>query len=317
MNRAQRFGAAFLLCASFGTGLVAIRVGVGYFPPITFAALRLTAASVSFLILLALTRRRVRRERRFVFCLNVALLGTLSIGLPAMAAAFALRLVSSTLFSILLNLIPVFSVTLAHFFLPNERLTWRTVAGMAAAIFGASLVVWGGSGAIDVADDPQAVWLGPLLAVSTAFSVACSNILARRLKDEDTLIVTGGQVLTGLVVTLPLALLIEGRPELRTVAWQGWASVFWSGIIGIFLGYLMSFFMIRRFGVTVTAIASTATPLFTAVVGTVLLHEAITPLMVVGALCLIGGVLVVNIASGVDVGRRPGDSTSLKAGRGG
>jgi len=109
MNRAQRFGAAFLLCASFGTGLVAIRVGVGYFPPITFAALRLTAASVSFLILLALTRRRVRRERRFVFCLNVALLGTLSIGLPAMAAAFALRLVSSTLFSILLNLIPVFS----------------------------------------------------------------------------------------------------------------------------------------------------------------------------------------------------------------
>ena len=78
----------------------------------------------------------------------------------------------------------------------------------------------------------------------------------------------------------------------------------------------MSFFMIRRFGVMVTAVASTATPLFTAVVGMVLLHEVITPLMVFGGLCLIGGVLVVNVASGVDAGRGPGDFTSLKAGRG-
>ena len=314
MNRAQRFGAAFLLCASFGTGLVAIRVGVGYFPPITFTTLRLTVAAIAFLILMAVMRRRMRWERCFV--LNVVLLGILGVGIPFITAASALRLISSTLLSILLNLIPVFSMVLAHFFLPDERLTRQTVVGLTMAVVGASVVVWGGSSAVDVVDNPRAVWLGPLLAVAGALSVSCGNILARRLKDEDTLVVTGGQVLVGLALVLPLALLSEGLPALRAIAWQGWAAMLWAALVGCFTGYSMSFFMIRRFGVMVTAVASTATPLFTAVVGMVLLHEVITPLMVFGGLCLIGGVLVVNVASGVDAGRGPGDFTSLKAGRG-
>jgi len=294
MNWTERFGTALLLSASFGTGLAAIRVGVGYFPPITFTVLRLIVAAVAFLALLAVTHRRVRRESRFL--VNVALLGMLGIGVPFITAAFAMRLISSTLVAILLNLIPVFSVVLAHFFLPDEPLTWQTVMGVTAAIFGASVVVWGSSGTVDVADNPQAMWLGLLLIVFNSLSVACANILARRLKDEDTLVVTGGQVLFGLTMVLPLALLIEGRPELHGLAWQGWMAVLWAGLIGCFLGYATSFFMISRFGVTFTSVASTATPLFTAVVGTVLLHEVVTPLMVVGALCLVGGVLTVNRA---------------------
>ena len=294
MAWARRLGAASLMCASFGTGLAAIQVGVRYFPPITFSALRLVVAAVAFLVLLAATRRRVRWERRLVFL--IALLGTLSIGLAALAVAFALRLISSTRLSILLNLIPVFSVLLAHFLLPDEHLTRPMVIGVILAVAGASVVVWSSPGAAGESDQARSVWPGVLLAVLCAFSIACSNILARRLKGEDTLHVTGGQVLTGLALLLPLALATAGKSGPVISTWQAWAAVCWSGLVGIFLGYLLTFSLIQRFGVMFTSAASAATPLFTALVGIVLLREVITPRMAIGALMLIGGVLIVNAA---------------------
>jgi drug/metabolite transporter (DMT)-like permease len=282
------------MCASFGTGLVAIQVGVQFFPPVTFSALRLAAAAAAFLILLAVTRRRVRWDLRTVSL--VALLGVLSIGIPALSAAFAMRLVSSTLFSILLNLIPVFSVLLAHFLLPDEHLTRPVGIGVILAVTGASVVIWSSSGAAGEPGQARAVWLGVLLAVLCALSIAFSNILTRHLEGENTLHVTGGQVLTGLALILPLALATSGASGSVSATWQAWAAVCWSGLVGIFLGYLLSFSLIRRFGVMFTSTASAATPLFTALAGTILLREVITPLMAAGAVILIGGVLIVNAA---------------------
>ena len=68
----------------------------------------------------------------------MALVGLLNVGLPYTLSAITLQLVNSTLYSILMNLIPVFSVVLAHFFLPDEQLTRRKALGVAAAVAGAT-----------------------------------------------------------------------------------------------------------------------------------------------------------------------------------
>ncbi len=296
MKDVRVLGAGALLCTCFGTGLVAIRVGVAYFPPITFTMVRLAVVVVAFLLVLLITGRRVRWEGPTVRI--VVLVGVLNVGLPYMLSAQALRLVSSTLLAIMMNLIPVFSVVLAHFFLADERLTRRTVWGVAAAVLGASLVVWGGAGVAGVAESAQALWVGTLLIAVNALSVAVSNILLRRrLTGEDALVVTGGQMTVGLLLVAPLALLIEGVPDLSGVAWQGWAALLWSGLVGAVLGYSISFRMIRRWGVTTTAVASTGVPLVTAIAGVLLLHERITPIMAVGGLVVIGGVLVVVLGT--------------------
>ena len=289
-------GAAVHLCTCFGTGIIAIRVGVSHFPPLTFTMVRLAVIVCAFLLLLVVTRRTVRREGRFLR--TVALVGVLNVGVPYMLSAQALRLVSGTLLSILMNMIPVFSVVLAHFFLPGEQLTGRTALGVAGAVAGASLVVWAGAGAAGAPESPRALGLGTLLIIANASSVAVSNILLRRrMKDEDGLVVVGGQMTVGLVVVAPLALVLEGVPDLTAVAWQGWAALVWAALIGAALGYSISFLMIRRWGVTTTAVASTGVPLVTAIVGVLLLGERITVLMALGGLVLIGGVLTVLLGA--------------------
>ena len=295
MDWTRGLGAACLLSASFGTSLVATRVGTGYLPPVTFTALRLTAAAAAFLVLMAATRRRMRWERRFV--IHVAMLGVLGVALPSIAVALALRLISSTFTSILLNLAPVFGAILAHFLLPDERLTWLVGVGVVLAVVGASVVVWASTDARGVAAASRVAWLGVLLAVSAALSIAYASILARRLETEDALVVAGGQMLTSLALVAPLALIVEGPGAQYSMAWQGWAALLWAGLIGMFFGNVVRYAMIRRFGATFTTAAHTPAPVFAALAGVVLLNETITPLMVVGALVLMAGVLAVNTAS--------------------
>jgi drug/metabolite transporter (DMT)-like permease len=302
------------LCTCFGTGIIAIRVGVSYFPPLTFTMVRLAVILCAFLVLLALTGRRVPRDGRFLRM--IALVGLLNVGFPYTLSALTLRLVSSTLYSILMNLIPVFSVVLAHFFLPDERMTVGKALGVAAAVAGASVVVWAGAGTEGAAGSPGALALGTTMIIANALSVATCNILLRqRMRDEDRLVVTGGQMTVGLVLVAPVALLTEGVPHLRGVAWQGWTAMIWAALVGAFLGYWVSFSIIRRWGVTTSAVASTGVPLVTAIVGVLMLGEMITGTMVVGGLVLVCGVLAVLLGERVRTRERaeaaPTDVESL------
>jgi drug/metabolite transporter (DMT)-like permease len=140
-------------------------------------------------------------------------------------------------------------------------------------------------------------WLGVLLVVSAALSIAYASILARRLDSGDALVVAGGQMMASFALLLPLALGAEGLPSWGSLAWQGWAALLWAGIVGMFLGNIVRYAMIRRFGATFTAAAQTPAPVFASLAGVLLLKETITVLMVVGALVLLSGVLVVNSAS--------------------
>jgi drug/metabolite transporter (DMT)-like permease len=290
--RLEILGSATLLCTCFGTGIIAIRVGVSHFAPLTFTMVRLAVILLAFVVLLAVTGRRMPRDRRFLGL--IVLVGLLNVGFPYTLSALTLRLVSSTLYSILMNLIPVLSVVLAHFFLPDERMTARKALGVTAAVSGASVVVWAGAGADGAAESAGALAVGTAMIVANALSVAVCNILLRkRMRNEDRLLVTGGQMTVGLGLVAPAALLAEGVPDLGAVAWQGWAALLWAALIGAFLGYWMSFSIIRRWGVTTSAVASTGVPLVTGIVAVLMLGETLSAAMVVGGLVLVAGVLVV------------------------
>lgn len=305
---ARRLALACLLSTAFGSGLAAIRVGVGYFPPLTFTMLRLVLVIGAFGVFFGVAQRRPQLAGGQMA--RLLMVGVLSVAVPFTCAGFALRLVSSTLVSIMLNLTPVLSVVLAHFVLPDERLVGRTVLGVGVAVVGASLVIWGGAdaalGGQPMADSASALWAGIGLTLLNTLALSVSNVLLRLwFRNADTMTVTVVQLMSGLAVSLPLALLIDGWPRLASVPWQGWAALVWSGMVGSFVGYLTSFYILLHFGVTTSAISSTGTPLVTALVGVLLLDETITALMVFGALLLICGVLVVNLRP-----QARGDATS-------
>ena len=124
---------------------------------------------------------------------------------------------------------------------------------------------------------------GPVLALAGIPVGSASVIYTRlRLREADVLIVTAGQMATRLLVVAPFALTLSTL-SLSAVTWRGWLSVGYTRLIGSFLGFLLFFTMIKRFGATVAALSTYVMPVVSAGLGVLMLGEVITLTLIAGA----------------------------------
>jgi len=105
------------------------------------------------------------------------------------------------------------------------------------------------------------------------------------------LVVTGGQMAVGLLCAVPMALLLSTL-DLSAVAGRGWLAVAYTGLIGSFVGFILFFYMIKRFGATTAALPTYVMPAVSAGLGAVMLGEVITLPLIAGAGLILLGVFL-------------------------
>jgi drug/metabolite transporter (DMT)-like permease len=133
---------------------------------------------------------------------------------------------------------------------------------------------------------------GQLLALASALISAAGIVYARRaLRQVNAVVVTAGQMFTGLLLTLPIALLLNDT-DLSTLTWRAWFATFYAAMIGSYLGFLLLFYMVRRYGATVAALPAYLMPPVSATIGALLLGEVITPSLIGGAILILSGLFL-------------------------
>lgn len=75
-----------------------------------------------------------------------------------------------------------------------------------------------------------------------------------------------------------------------------------SGLVGTAMGRLLAFAGIDRVGATVASAAMNTRPLFATVLGVTLLGEVVTPVMAVGILLIVTGIVALPLARGGEIG---------------
>ena len=129
-----------LLGTLYGFTLVASRFSISQFVPITYIGLRLVIGSLaaSFVYLFSIQGRSWPKGqelwRRSTF------LGVVGTAIPMIFIIEGLKYLSSGLAAILITLAPAFTVVMAHFRLPDEKLTKRKSTGVSLALTGAILL---------------------------------------------------------------------------------------------------------------------------------------------------------------------------------
>jgi drug/metabolite transporter (DMT)-like permease len=106
------------------------------------------------------------------------------------------------------------------------------------------------------------------------------------------------------VLATTLAVALERPPDgLLAVpsSGEGWLAVLWLGVLGTGLAYLFHFRILERWGPTRASLVTYVIPLVAVTLGFVVLGERLTPLELIGAALIIGGVVLVNSS----VGQRP------------
>lgn len=208
------------------------------------------------------------------------------------AIVSSLQYQSSGLTAVLLTTNPALTIVLAHFLLPEEKLTLRKGAGALVALAGAVLLVLLGETGLPNVEEANP--RGYLLVMAAMLFASATTIYARRyMRTLDTIDVSSVRMLVTALVIIPLTYLFVGF-DFANVTPAGYTALIYASLIGTFAGTLLAFYNIQRFGATASAVSGYLIPLIAALGGLLLLDEEVTVGMVASMAIIIIGVVLLN-----------------------
>jgi drug/metabolite transporter (DMT)-like permease len=286
---AASLGALILI---WGTTWAAIRIGLEGIPPFAGVAMRFGLAGA---LLVAWGARRGSvwpRDRRAA---ALAALNTVCTFLvPYVLVYWAEQWVPSGLVAVLFATFPLFVALLAHPFLPEERLTVRTVLGTLLGLLGVATIF---SEELTALGGPQVRFVSLVFLFSPLVSAAANVAIRRWGRDVHPLALTGPPMLATGVVAGGLSLCLErGRPLILDL--PSIASVVYLAVLGSALTFVLYFRLLARLPATRLALIAFAIPVVAVLVGAVLFEERLTGRVGLGAALVLGGVAVTLSRSG-------------------
>jgi drug/metabolite transporter (DMT)-like permease len=161
-----------ILCCIWGSTWLFIKIGLADLPPITFAGIRFVLASL-ILMLMVFARRAAwpRTRREWVL---IAVVGILQFSLNYGLVFWGEQYISSGLAAVLQSTFPAFGLVIAHFYLPQERLTAGRVIGVLLGVCGLVVIF---SDQLSIAG--SMALLGSIALVLSALCGSYSNVLVK------------------------------------------------------------------------------------------------------------------------------------------
>lgn len=272
------------LCLIWGSTWLFIKLGLEDLPPISFAGIRFLIATIVLFSIVRVRKLSLPRTRQDWWLVLVT--GVLSFALNYGLLFWGEQRTSSGLAAILQTIIPVFGLALAHYYIPNERMTWSKVGGVLFGIAGVVVIF-----SDQLTGEGPSAFAGSVAIVVGAFCVAYSNVLLKaRGSHIDPAVLAAGQMACGFIPLLIVGWAAEGSPF--AFHWTGQAvfSLFYLALVGSCCAFLLFYWLLRRVEVTKTMLISLVTPVMAVLLGLWWLNERVTSHIIIGGVCIMAGI---------------------------
>jgi drug/metabolite transporter (DMT)-like permease len=273
-----------VLCLIWGSTWLFIKIGLTDLPPLTFAGIRFVIASLILFTIIWMRRLRLPERREDWWLL--AFTGFLSFSLNYGLVFWGEQHISSGLAALLQATLPAFGLVIAHFYLPEERMTLAKIAGIVLGVAGVGIVF---SNQLAVAG--SLALAGCVALVFSSFFAAYSNVLIKaRARDLDPAIISAGQMVFGLIPLLLVGIPLEGNPFDFRWTLMAIVSLFYLAIVGSVIAFLFYYWLVRNMDVTKSMLIALVTPVVAVVLGMFVLGEELTWRTIVGGAMIISGI---------------------------
>lgn len=282
------FQIMLLLCLIWGSQQVMIKWAAVDIAPVMQAAVRSGIAAVLVGILVSW-----RREwRQVASTWRGGVLAGVLFGLEFLFIAEGLKLTSAAHMSVFLYTAPVFTALGLHFSLPSERLRLLQWLGIVLAFAGIATAFAGG---VSLEHLDGRVLLGDAFGVLAGLAWGATTVVVRgsRLSEAPASLTLFYQLIVGFLGLLLIALL-SGQIAEMSMTPLAMGSVLFQGVVVSFVSYLTWFWLLRKYLASNLAVFSFITPLFGVTFGVVLLGEPLSLNFILGALMVLGGVVLVS-----------------------
>ena len=293
-----------LLCCIWGSTWLFIKIGLTDLPPFTFAGIRFVIASLILVSLVAI--RRVPWPRSRSDWTLIAIVGLLQFTLNYGLVFWGEQHIPSGLAAVLQAMFPLFGMVIAHFYLPQERMSLARILGVLLGVFGVAVIFSdqlsiGGTRAL----------LGSLALVLSAFFGSYGNVLVKARGGKiDPMVLAAGQMIFGMVPLLAIGISLEGNPLNFRWTTRAVISLMYLVVVGSVIAFALYYWLVRNMEVTKTMLIALVTPVVAVLLGMIVLHEQFNWRLLAGGACIISGLGLIVLRRRKNEAARP-EATEL------
>jgi drug/metabolite transporter (DMT)-like permease len=263
----------------WGTAFFFAELAIPELPALTITAFRLLPAS--FILAGACWWLGYRFPATWRDWGQLVLLAAVNNVTPMLLILWAQREVTGGIAAVFNATTPLFGVFLAHVFTQDERLSILKVSAILIGISGVALLV-----GADVFEGLGSSGLSKLALLGAALCYAAAGVYARRFPQYPPQVLAVGQMIGALMLSMPLALLVDQPWMLSPPSATAAAAVVGMGLFSSALAGLCYFTVLKRAGATNAMLATLLVPVTPIVLGGLFLGEALTPREITGG-CII------------------------------
>lgn len=275
-----------LMVCIWGLNFAVAKRALATFDPLAFNAVRYVLASIFVLFVL---RRQGRLELPArIDWPRLLVLGIFGNAIYQLAFIVGLNLTTAGSGSLMLAVMPVFVLALDLW--GGERHSARAWMGAAGSLLGVALV----SRAALRIEGTEALLGNLLIIFAAAFWALYTQGSRPMIRRYGAVRTTAWTLWSGAVFIFLMGIPSMLRQDWGAIDAVSWAGLLYSAFLSIGLAYLLWYRSVGRLGSSRTAIYSNLTPVVALAAGALWLGEAITPLSLVGAAMVIGGVMLVR-----------------------
>ncbi|TYR79370.1 DMT family transporter [Priestia megaterium] len=286
MNRYKIYGVLVFVMFLWGVNVVALKLLVGAFAPVTMTSFRILFAGLAVLLLLK-AKKKLRKitKKELLF---ITIVGFFNVVCHHFFLSTGLKETSASNGGLILGLSPILTTICAVLFL-GTRLTFLRFLGVVSGFSGVAFIVLAGSGAVTTGTR------GDLFVFLSILTQAVSYVFIRRASATiDAPLMTGWMLVTGSVFLFVISLLLEpnGLATMKQTRIDLWLLFFGSALLATAFGHMIYNQAVQHIGPAESSIFVNLNPFFALVSSAIFLQEEVHSAQLMGFLFIVMGVLL-------------------------
>lgn len=271
------------LATMWSSSYAVIKIGIATIEPSVLVAGRMLVGTV--VIFTVLKVRGLSLSRSKADWLSYAITGLLGSALPFLLITHGEQSVDSALAAILMGVAPVITLLLAAWLIPDEALTPRVAFGVLGGLLGVAVLV-GPTALLGLGAQLE----GQSAIIGATFCYAASTVYIRRFVSRPPLEMATGSMIVGTIFISTLVLISGADVTSIELTLPSLGAVLYLGVFSTALANLSYFHLVPRLGATRMSQVNFAVPVGGAILGFLILGEALTTQRAIALTIIIGSV---------------------------
>lgn len=273
----------------WGTTWVAMKFALKQMPPLQMAGIRQFLAGSLFVVFFMIKGEKLPNRKEWIKLLVMAILTfTFANGL----STWSLKYISSGLGALIGTLYPLCVVGIELLFFKNKNINTLTFIGILLGIIGIGLVFYDNAFLM-----PHAVgyFFGICLSLFAMLSWSVSTVLvSRKYLTINPYLGMGWQMILSSIILYAWSLKSEKTIPFCQINMESWVTIFYLIIAGSIIAVVAFVYTMKHLEPALASIYAYINPIIALVIGSFLLKEHITTLIVIGSVVTLTGVFLVN-----------------------